>query len=80
MQYAVIVASTTGKPLEEDLFDSLQEANAYHQYQIRNTHYRRVLILLLDKSDSLSEHIIEVYFVDGLSCTPTTGTTPLVTQ
>jgi len=37
MQYAVIVTRTTGKSIEEKVFESLVEANAYYQDLIVNT-------------------------------------------
>lgn len=67
MQYAVIVTRTTGKNIEEKVFESLVEANACYQDLIVNTPYKRVLLILSEKRAPDTENIIDVHYVDGIN-------------
>jgi hypothetical protein len=67
MQYAVIVARTTGKNVAEKVFESLVEANAYYQDLIVSTPHKRVLIILTEKRSPDTEDIIDVHYIDGIS-------------
>lgn len=76
MIYSVTIAQTTGKQLEESLFNNLESAREYHRYASDHTPYQRVFVLLLEKPDTDEEKIIAIDFKDGISYNiPKAGTT-----